>query len=207
MSDLRHSLRSPGSRSGTPGADQDHRFCRLPSHASVQFADQHPDHHRQRAAAVVHDHSLGKIPADRRGMDRQGSQRVSCGECGACGRGVLALYPGQVHAVHLRVLSGAGALARQPAVHSVRTVAAAAADSAAAGQGPQRRAVLHRASDRRLLPAAWRRVERFRHQLDRGFPVGFLQQHQQCRKQACGSGRRQKQWSGRCWCCSVNLSR
>ncbi len=34
-------------------------------------------------------------------------------------------------------------------VHSGRDIAAAAADSAAAGQGPQRRPVLHRASDRR----------------------------------------------------------
>ena len=35
-----------------------------------------------------------------------------------------------------------------------------------ARQGPQRRAVLRRLSHRRVFPAAWRRTERFRHQLD-----------------------------------------
>jgi general L-amino acid transport system permease protein len=41
--------------------------------------------------------------------------------------------------VHLRILSGAGALAGQSGLLSRRDPAAAAADSAAAGQGPQRR--------------------------------------------------------------------
>ena len=52
------------------------------------------------------------------------------------------------------------------------------------GQGPQRRPVLYRVSDRRLLPAAWRRNQRLRHQLDGGFAVGLLQQHRRRRAQA-----------------------
>ena len=69
-----------------------------------------------------------------------GKDRTAClaEESRRRGRRLLAFHPGQVHAVHLRLLSGAGALAGQPDLHSCRDPAVAAADSAAAGQGPQR---------------------------------------------------------------------
>jgi hypothetical protein len=69
-------------------------------------------------------------------------------------------------------------------VHSRRAPAAAAADSAAAGQGPQRRPVLYRIFRRRLLPAAWRRIGRFRRQLDGRTSVRFQRQHRRCGPQA-----------------------
>ena len=61
-----------------PRAGEDHRLRRLPAHAPVQLADQHPDHHRQRAAAVVHPRSRDQVHADRCGVDRQGPRRVPC---------------------------------------------------------------------------------------------------------------------------------
>ena len=74
-------LRPPGTRSRARRAGQDHRLCRFPAHAAVQFADQHPAHHRERAAAVVHRRSRGEVPADRCGLDRQGPQRLPCRKC------------------------------------------------------------------------------------------------------------------------------
>ena len=48
MSDIAASaFRPPGTRARARRADQDHRLCRLPAHAAVQFADQHPAHHRR----------------------------------------------------------------------------------------------------------------------------------------------------------------
>ena len=66
-----------------------------------------------------------------------GTDRTAClaEECRRRGRRLLAVHPGQVLAVHLRILSGAGTLAGQPDLPSCRDPAAAAADSAAAGQG------------------------------------------------------------------------
>ena len=80
------------------------------------------------------------------------------------GHPVGACWPyvaGEIQPVHLRILSGARALAGQSDLHPRRDAAVAAVDSAAAGQGPQRRPVLHGDSRRRVLPAAWRRLEGF----------------------------------------------
>ena len=151
-------LRPPGPRARAAGAGEDHRLHRLPAHAPVQFADQHPDHDRQRAAAVVHRRARAEIPAGRRGLDRQGPHRLPAEKSRRRGRRLLAFHPGQVFAVHLRILSGAGALAGQSDLRSCRDPADTAADSAAAGQGPQRHPVLPGIPRRRLLPAAWRRA-------------------------------------------------
>ena len=174
----------PGTGSRARRADQDHRLCRIPAHPAVQLADQHPAHHRRRPAAVVHHRSRGEIPAGRCGLDRQGPHRLPRGERRTHGRRLLAVRAGEVQPVHLRLLSGGRALAGQPDLRARRVAAVAAADSAAAGQGPQCRPVLRRASRRRILPAAWRRIERFRRQLDRRAAVGVQRQHRRRRRQA-----------------------
>ncbi len=46
-----------------------------------------------------------QIPADRCGLDRYRPQRLPGGERGTHGRRVLAVRPGEVHAIHLRLLS------------------------------------------------------------------------------------------------------
>ena len=155
-------LRPSSARTWLPeraGADQDHRFGRVPAHAAVQFADQHSAHHRQRAAAVVHDRSGDKVPADRCGLDRNRPHRLPRGDRQTHGRRLLAVRAGEVQPVHLRLLSGGGALAGQPDFRARRRPAGAAADPATAGQRTQRRPVLHGTSRRRVLPAAWRRIE------------------------------------------------
>ena len=182
-------LRPPGPRRRTPGAGEDHRACRLPAHAAVQFAGQHPDHDRLRVAAVVHRRPDAEIPAGRCGLERQGPHRLPFRKCRTCGRRLLAVHPGQIHPVHLRILSGAGAVAGQSDLLPRRASAAAAADSAAAGQGRQRRSVLRRVSRRRLLPAARRRTERAGRQLDGRAAVGIQRQHRRRRTQARGRGR------------------
>ena len=47
-------VRSPGTGSGARRAGQDHRPGRIFAHPAVQFADQHPAHAGEPAAAVVH---------------------------------------------------------------------------------------------------------------------------------------------------------
>ena len=62
-------------------------------------------------------------------------------------------------------------------------------DPAPAGEGPERRPVLHRLSGRRVLPAAWRRPERLRRELDRRPVVGLCRQHQRRGQRADRRGR------------------
>ncbi len=64
-------------------------------------------------------------------------------------------------------------MAGQSDVRSRRAAAVAAVDSAAAGQGSQRRSVLRRISGRGVFPAAWRRPERLWRQLGRRPAVGI----------------------------------
>ena len=101
---------------------------------------------------------VDQIPAGRCGLERQGPHRLPCGKRRACGRRLLAVHSGQVQPVHLRLLSRGGALAGQSDLPPRRCLAAAAADSAPAGQGHQCWTVLHRVAGRCLLPAAWRRI-------------------------------------------------
>ena len=107
-----------------------------------------------------------KFAAGRCGLDRHGPHRLPAEKSRRCGRRLLALHPGQVLAVHLRILSGAGALAGQSGLRSCRDPADAAADSAAAGQGPERHPVLPGIPRRCLLPAARRRAGGLRRELD-----------------------------------------
>ena len=187
-----------GTRSRARRAGQDHRLCRLPAHPAVQFADQHPAHDRERAAALVHRGAGDQIPAGRCGLARHRSQRVPGRECRTSGRRLLALHRGEIQPVHLRLLSGSRALAGQSDLPPRRAAAAAAVDSAAAGQGPQRRAVLRRVSGRRVFPAAWRRPQGLRRQLDGRFPVGIGRQHRRGRPGADKRRRDRPRSSGRC---------
>ena len=190
MSDTTSShVRPPGPRARAAGAGEDHRLHRLPAHAAVQFADQHPDHDRQRAAAVVYRRAHAEIPAGRCRLDRHGPHRLPPQESRRCGRRLLALHSGQVLAVHLRILSGAGTLAGQPDLLSCRDPADAAADSAAAGQGPERHPVLPGIPRHRLLPAARRRAGGLRRELDGRAVVGLQRQHRRWRKETRGVGR------------------
>ena len=169
IADIR--LRPPGARSRAPRAGQDHRLRRLPAHAAVQFADQHPAHDRERAAAVVHRRSRAKIPADRRGLARHRPQRLPGREC-RTSRSARAGPSSQ--AKFTQFIYGFYPEPERWRVNLTfllaRAVAVAAVDSAPAGQGSQRRAVLLRISGRRVLPAAWRRPRRFRRELDRRHP-------------------------------------
>ena len=128
-----------GTRSRAQRAGQDHRLYRLPAHPAVQFADQHPAHHRRRIAAVVHHRSGAGVPAGRCGLDRN---RPDACLADNAGHPVGACWPyiaGEVQPVHLRILSGGRAMAGQPDLHPRRAAAAAAVDPAAPGQGAQRR--------------------------------------------------------------------
>ena len=138
---------------------------------------------------MVHRRSRAQIPAGRRGLERQRPQRLPGRKCRTRGRRLLAVRPGEVHPVHLRLLSGAGALAGQSDLLPRRGPAVAAVDSAAAGQGPQRRPVLPRLSRRRVLPAAWRRSRRFWRELDRRPAVRLRRQHRRWRPEARGCRR------------------
>ena len=98
MSDATPSVfRPPGSRARAAGPGEDHRFRRLPAHAAVQFTDQHPDHHRLCAAAVVHRRSGAEI----RAVDAvwTGNDRTAClpknpGDVvGACWPFIQAKFP------------------------------------------------------------------------------------------------------------------
>ena len=68
----------------------------------------------ERAAAVVHRDSGAEIPAGRCGLARRRPQCLPGRKCRTSGRRVLAVHRGEVHPVHLRILSGARALAGQP---------------------------------------------------------------------------------------------
>ena len=122
-----------------------------------------------------------KFAAGRCGLDRHGPHRLPPEKSRRRGRRLLAVHPGEVLAVHLRLLSGAGTLAGQPDLPSCRDPADAAADSAAAGQGPQRHPVLPGIPRRCLLPAAWRRAGRLRRELDGRAVVGLQRQHRRWR--------------------------
>ena len=112
------------------------------------------------------DRARDQIPAGRCRLDRHGPHRLPPEESRRRGRRLLAFHSGQVLAVHLRILSGAGTLAGQPDLLSCRDPAGAAADPAAAGQGPERHPVLPGIPRHRLLPAARRRAGGLRRELD-----------------------------------------
>ena len=99
---------------------------------------------------------------------------------------MLAFYPGEVSAVHLRILSGAGTLAGQSDLHSCRYPADAAVDSAAAGQGAECHSVLPGIPRDRLLSAARRRAGWLRRELDGRASLGLQRQYRRRRQEAGG---------------------